>query len=273
MTVAYLAADRPGLLAGELIFTFGLPATGLICLIAGLLERSRSHRRFPPPYQLGYPYPPAPPTPMGYPGPYPAQQPYPAYPGYPPAVPPRPRTSKSATTLITVGAVLLGLGGLNILLNVPRAVSREGERARNTSMQVGECITESTFKAERFSSRPDNDCANPSAVYELAFKGGPSAACPDGKRDHSVYDRFTDDDSILCFALNLKEGQCYQIQNPGAPDMTMRLGNCQSHTGVPQVKVAQRIDGSTDKTQCPQGSKAESYPEPARVYCLARADS
>ncbi|CQD05065.1 hypothetical protein BN000_00981 [Mycobacterium europaeum] len=266
MTVVYLASDRPGLLAGELIFTFGLPATGLICLIAGLLERSRRRPPFPPPYNTGHP----PPPPMGYPGPYPAPPPFP---GYPPAVPPRRPTSKSATTLITVGAVLLGLGGLNIFFHAARAVSSQAERARNTSMRVGECVNESTFKAEHFTSGPENNCANPSAVYELAFKGGPSATCPDGKRDHSLYDRFTDDDSILCFAFNLKEGQCYQMPSPGAADMTMRLGDCQSHSGALQVKVVQRIDGSTDKTQCPPGDKAVSYPVPARVYCLARADS
>lgn len=209
---------------------------------------------------------------MGYPGPYPAPPPYP---GYPPAVPPRPTAGKSATTLITIGIVLLGLGGLNLFFHAARAVSSQAERSRNTSMQVGECVNESTFKAEHFASRPDNDCANPAAVYELAFKGGPSATCPDGKRDHSVYDRFTDDDSILCFAFNLKEGQCYRVPSLDAADtdMTMRLDDCQPHSGAPQVKVVQRIDGSTDKTQCPQGSKGIGYPVPARVYCLARADS
>ncbi|MGD1169570.1 hypothetical protein ACKUVQ_17345 [Mycobacterium seoulense] len=272
MTVVQLASEGPDVLAGRMIFLFGLPAIGLICLIIGLRERSRSRRQspsYPPRYNAGYPYPPAPP-PTGYPGAYPVPPPYP---GYPPAVPPRPRTSKSATTLITIGIVLLTLGGLGVLGNVARAVSSHAERARNTSMQVGECVDESTFKAEHFTSRPDNDCANPAAVYELAFKGGPSATCPDGKRDHSAYDRFTEDSSILCFAFNLKEGQCYQMPNPGAADMTMRLGDCESHSGAPQVKVVQRIDGSTDKTQCPPESKAVSYPQPPRVYCLARADS
>lgn len=253
-----------------MIFTFGVPAIGLACLIIGVWERSRRRRRplaYPPPYLAGYP---PPPPAMGYPGPYPAPAPYP---GYPPVVPPRATAGKSATALITIGIVLLGLGALNILLHAARAASSQAERAHNTSMRVGECVNQSTFKAEHFASRPDNDCANPAAVYELAFKGGPSATCPDGKRDHSVYDRFTDDDSILCFAFNLKEGQCYQMPNPGAADMTMRLGDCQSHSGALQVKVVQRIDGSTDKTRCPEGSKGVSYPEPARVYCLARADS
>lgn len=268
MTVAYLAADRPGLLAGELIFTFGLPATGLICLIAGLLERSRSHRRFPPPYQLGYPYPPAPPTPMGYPGPYPAQPPYPPYPGYPPAVPPRPRTSKSATTLITVGAVLLGLGGLNIFLSGARALS---EHRGDPLLQVGDCISENDYTAHHFDARPSSSCTDPAATYELAFKGDASASCPDGRREHSIYERASNHSTTLCFMINLQQGRCYLFISDGEA-VSLRPGDCDNPNRI-QVKVAQRIDGSTDKTQCPPGEKGVSYPEPARVYCLARADS
>ncbi|OCB38476.1 hypothetical protein A5676_15460 [Mycobacterium malmoense] len=263
MTLGYLASDRPGLLAGELIFTFGLPATGLICLIAGLLERSRRRPPFPPPYTAGHPYPP--PPPMGYPGPYPAPPPYP---GYPPAVPPRRPTSKSATALITIGAVLLGLGGLNIFFHAARALS--GHRG-DSLLQVGDCISENDYRANRFDARPSSGCTDPAATYELAFKGDASASCPDGKREHSIYERASNHSTTLCFMINLQQGRCYLFISDGDA-VSLRPGDCDNPNRI-QVKVAQRIDGSTDKTQCPPGDKGVSYPEPARVYCLARADS
>jgi hypothetical protein len=55
-------------------------------------------------------------------------------------------------------------------------------------------------------------------------------------------------------------------------DLTMSLGEC-GDTKSPQVRVVQRIDGSTDKAQCPGGTKAIAYPVPARVYCLENAGS
>ncbi|WP_456299253.1 LppU/SCO3897 family protein [Mycobacterium saskatchewanense] len=35
------------------------------------------------------------------------------------------------------------------------------------------------------------------------------------------------------------------------------------------LTVEQRIDGSTDETQCPDGTKANAYPTSPRVYWLA----
>lgn len=267
MTVAYLAAEGVAYEAGRLAAAFGIPAIGLLCLIIGLVDRSRSRRR-PPAYPAqypqgysvnpGYPYPPP-----GYPA-----SPYPAYPGYAPGYAPRPRTPKSATTLITVGTVLLAFGILgNLVVNAERL--GESHRA-GSSLRVGDCITESDYRAERFDSTPSRGCADPATTYELAFKGGASDTCPDGKREHSVYDRFTNSSTILCFAVNLKEGQCYLMISDGDA-MTIRLGDCGKSNRV-QVRVGKRIEGSTDKTQCPPGEKGIGYPVPARVYCLARAD-
>jgi hypothetical protein len=196
--------------------------------------------------------------------------PPPPYPGSPAGFPPERRPGKSATTLITIGAVLLTLGALGIVGNLVRPHIRSPFDT-DKSMRVGECIDQNGFLARSFSSRPENNCANPADTYELAFKGGPSATCPDGKRDHSVYDRFTDESTILCFALNLKQGRCYQMTN-GAENLTMRLGDCSEPQPL-QARVVQRIDGSTDKTQCPPGDRGIAYPSPPRVYCLAPADS
>jgi hypothetical protein len=241
-----VTSHEVGVQIGYLVALVGIPvvglAIGLICLMAGL--RSRNRVRSGPSGDSGYPYPPAPPTTYA----------------------PRPRRGKRGTTLIVIGAVLLTLGALGVAGNLvrPRIVSPFDA---GTSMRVGECIDQNAFFVRSFSSRPANDCANPSNTYELAFKGNPSATCPDGKRDHSVYDRFTDESIILCFALNLKQGQCYQLTN-GDDNLTMGLGDC-SRPRPSQVRVVERIDGSADKTRCPPGGRAIAYPTPARVYCLS----
>jgi hypothetical protein len=283
MTVAWIASHESEVHAGYLAATFAIPVIGLVCLVIGLVRRGRP-RPAPPPFYPGYP-PPAgpatpagysypPPPPVGYPGPYPGT----TYPGYPPGLPPRRRTRQSGTALIIIGALLLTLGGIGILGNLARVVGEQATRPHgnsllptDTSMGVGECISQIEFLGRLFGSQRADSCANEFDTYELAFKGGPGATCPDGKVDHSVYDRYSDESTMLCFALNLKQGQCYRLDHDG-DDLTMSLSDCGQPRPM-QVRVAQRIDGSTDKAQCPPGSKAISYPTPPRVYCLVKADS
>ncbi|OJZ75707.1 hypothetical protein BRW65_04015 [Mycobacterium paraffinicum] len=278
MIVAQLASDESGFEhAGRLMFVLGVPAIGLVCLIAGLLERSRSRRQsppVPPPYNAGHPYPP--PPPMGYPGPYPAPPPFP---GYPPAVPPRRPTSKSATTLITVGAVLLGLGGLNILVHAARAVSSADRGSRTTAQstptagaampEIGQCFTE--FEVRMGSLNQPTDCGDPVATYELAAIGGPTATCPDNKRGDSVYARLTNESHTLCFVPNLKQGLCY-LRTGQRETTTWTPADC-GEARYAKLQVDKRIDGSADETQCPPGTTANAYPTPPRVYCLAQAAS
>ncbi|WP_419538064.1 LppU/SCO3897 family protein [Mycobacterium intracellulare] len=54
-------------------------------------------------------------------------------------------------------------------------------------------------------------------------------------------------------------------------DATWTPADC-DNPRLATFKVFKRIDGSVDETQCPAGTKANSYPSPARVYCLARVD-
>ncbi len=182
----------------------------------------------------------------------------------------RRRIATSATTLIILGVVLLNVGGLGIAGNLVTEYY-PGPFDTETSMWVGQCVDQTTFLSTRFSSNLENSCANPANTYELAFRGGPSVACPDGKRDGSIYNRYTDNYTILCFALNLKQGKCYQLTN-GAETLTMTLGDCSSPR-APQTRVMQRIDGSTDETRCPPGDRTIAYPLPPRVYCLAPTGS
>ncbi|OBI70717.1 hypothetical protein [Mycobacterium sp. E796] len=227
-----MTSHEVGVQVGYLAAVFGVPAIGVVCLIIGL--RARSARAVT----------------VGSAG----------SPQSPPA--------KWATTLIVVGAVLLTLGAFGIAGNLVR-VNKRSLFDTDKSMPVGQCIDQNAFLARSFSSSRANDCANPANAYQLAYKGGPTANCPDGKRDNSVYSRYTDDSATLCFALNLKQGQCYQMTN-GAETLTMTLGDC-SAPRAPQTRVVQRFDGSTDTARCAPGDKAIAYPVPPRVYCLAQA--
>jgi hypothetical protein len=229
-----VASHEVGVQVGYLAAILGVPIIGVACLIIGLRLRSARAVTTGPPGS------------------------------------PQPRPTRWATTLVVVGAVLLTLGALGIAGNLVR-LNKRSLFDTDKSMPVGQCIDQNAFLARSFSSSPANDCANPANTYQLAFKGAPSASCPDGKRDNSVYSRYTDDSAILCFALNLQQGHCYQLTN-GSENLTLRPDDC----GEPQPsldRVVQRIDGSTDTTRCAPGVKAIAYPAPPRVYCLARVGS
>ncbi|ORV86074.1 hypothetical protein AWC11_17620 [Mycobacterium interjectum] len=176
----------------------------------------------------------------------------------------------SATPLIIIGVVLLNLGGLGIAGSLVKTYY-PSPFDTDKSMRIGQCVDQNTFLATRFGSYPENSCANPANTYELAFRGAPSATCPDGKRDRSIYNRYTDNYTIMCFALNLKQGRCYQLAN-GAETLTMTPGDCNKPQPM-QARVVQRIDGSTDTTRCQPGDRTIAYPVPPRVYCLAPTGS
>lgn len=229
-----MTSHEVGVQVGYLAAIFGVPIIGVACLIIGLRLRNARAVTTGPPGS------------------------------------PQPRPTRWATTLVVVGAVLLTLGALGIAGNLVRTYY-PSPFDTDKSMRVGQCVDQSTFLATRFSSNPLNSCANPANTYELAFRGDASAVCPDGKRDSSIYNRYTDNYAIMCFALNLRQGRCYQLTN-GAETLTMTPGDC-SAPRAPQTRVVQRIDGSTDTTRCAPGDKAIAYPAPPRVYCLARADT
>ncbi|WP_142281607.1 hypothetical protein [Mycobacterium kyorinense] len=142
MVTTFLAERDAAVQVGYLIGLFGIPLAGLVMLIIGLQQRSRS-RMQPGPYPPGYPPPPGmpggspyqpgpwpqhPQTPgSGYPpppgpGPQQPQMPYPPmpYPGYPP---PRRPGAAPGTALIAIGTVLLVLGLLGILGRLASAAS------------------------------------------------------------------------------------------------------------------------------------------------------
>jgi hypothetical protein len=245
---------------------FGIPILGIILLIVGLRRRSRSRQPpggnpmgppgYPPPapYPYGYP-PPGSPQPPTYPPPYPA--------GYP-AQPPR---GSSGTVLIVAGSILLVFGALGIVSQVGNAASRAGRSAHFAN--VGQCIAAFSMRANNPPPAPPQDCDKPDSIFEVASKGGPSAMCPDGKLQDSQYAFLHDATTTMCLILNLKQGQCYTATGT-AENPTFAVADCGGSERV--IKVVKRIDDSSDTGLCPEGTKAISYPSPARLYCLERLE-
>ncbi|WP_155764437.1 LppU/SCO3897 family protein [Mycobacterium colombiense] len=173
---------------------------------------------------------------------------------------------------------------LGILGNAVRVLWEHGRASRTTGQSSPSTATAGPEIGQRFSEfevgmgsfdRP-TDCADAVATYELAAKGGPTTMCPDGKRDDSVYSRLTNESHILRFAANLQpanlqQGQCY-LRTDERTTATWTPVDC-TQSRFARFKVDKRIDGSTDKMQCPPETRANAYPKPPRLYCLVIVDS
>jgi hypothetical protein len=248
---------------GELIGFFGIPIAGLVLLIVGLQRRSQSRRQAPPPTQMAPPY--------GYPPPSGPVADYPDLPGPPPYPPPYPapypvptRRGSSGTALIVTGSLLLALGVLGFL---GRLVGTSGPSER--SAHVGQCLSQTDFQDSNLTA-PARDCAEPDSIFEVASKGDASANCPDGKLDGSAYAFLRKDSTTLCLMLNLKQDHCYTATGT-ADNPSFAPATCAG--AGPRIKVVKRDDETSDVTRCPEGSRAFSYPNPARLYCLERLDN
>ena len=114
---------------------------------------------------------------MGYAGPYPG----PPYAAHPPYVYPQQRTGKSATVLIVIGAVLLTFGILGNFARVAADVAgKSGPGATDTSMRVGECITQSAYLAQSFMVRVVQriDGSTDKSEFPAGTKGSASVPSP-----------------------------------------------------------------------------------------------
>jgi len=183
-------------------------------------------------------------------------------------------TNKSSSTRKIIGGVIAFLFGLFLILGgaIMSGVNkaRQGEARQGEALQVardlsvGECITSSDFLAKRGNAEPIN-CASEAAKYEVAFVGGGAATCPDGKREDSLYSVLATSSQTLCFIANFSEGSCYSIVEPLTGDHPLPE-SCTSPQA--NMRVDRRIDGTTDKARCPEGSVGASYPQPPRLFCF-----
>lgn len=264
MVITELAEGTDAEHLGELIGFFGIPAVGLILLVVGLRRRSQNRRQAPPQTPVFAPQPG--PYPYGYPPPSGPAAGYPAQPGpppYPPPYPVPPRPRSSGTALIVTGSILLAL---SVLGTIGRLGETSSQSAR--SAHVGQCLSQSDFQDSDLTA-PPRDCASPDSIFEVAARGDGSANCPDGKIDGSAYAFLRKGTTTLCLILNLKQDQCYTATGT-ADNPSFAVATCAG--AGPRIKVVKRDDESSDHELCPEGTRAVSYPKPARLYCLERLE-
>jgi hypothetical protein len=183
-------------------------------------------------------------------------------PQYYPTPYPVPRPKRSGVALIVVGSLILAFGLFGILSRAADSVSHHRDPVR--SVHVGQCVSQSDFRASNMSPTP-KDCGLSDSLLEVVTAAGGSSTCPDGKLRDSKYAVLFDKTTTLCFMLNLAQGQCYSLT--GTPENpTFVTSSCDG--SLPVVQVVRRIDGDSDHALCPAETKAVSYPKPARLYCL-----
>ncbi len=187
VVVTELAEVSVAYYLGELVAMSGIPIVGLILLIVGLRQRSRARQFFPPlpppgPYPYGPPPgPPGPPTPpQYYPTPYPV---------------PRPR--RSGVALIVVGSLMLAFGLPGILGRAADLVPHHRDPVR--SVKVGQCISQSDFRASNMAPTPQ-DCGVSDSLLEVVTAAGGATSPCDGSLPVVQVVRRVDGDSdrTLC---------------------------------------------------------------------------
>lgn len=165
------------------------------------------------------------------------------------------------------------LGGLTAVIGVVSAavVIVAVVKHQAPGLAVGQCVSSEDYAA--LNLRP-TDCANIDAVYQYAGKAE-QGKCPDGERvEDGVYFYLEKTNGEqLCFALNLRQDECYLMD---LSEKTMTHEACasapsktSSTTGA--LKVRLRIDGEMDESLCPTDTTPLAYSDPARLYCLEEA--
>lgn len=167
------------------------------------------------------------------------------------------KPSGGGVVMIVVGVVLLAIGLLHI---AARVVDSGSSKSPSGGIVVGQCIAGDDYVSGVDVGPEPVDCDRPEATLELVFKGDGTASCPDGKRQGSDYAALTSPSRTLCFALNAQEGRCYV--------RTSTLSPLACADPRANMKIAKRIDGSTDASSCGGHATPVVYREPPRVYCV-----
>jgi hypothetical protein len=186
-----------------------------------------------------------------------------------------PPTGPGATVLILLGSglLVLGLAATALAALGPTQDSAPSARLSLTTptasaqrLQVGECITDQQYAAADMSPRA-TDCADPGAVYELAYEAeGPAATCPDGFREDSGYAVLFNNSHTYCFVLNVDEGECFSV----LPEAQLfRPVDCTDPDA--NSRIDKIFEGAEDLALCPAGPQGASFPQPARTYCVVPA--
>lgn len=227
------------------------------------------HAAVPP----GWPPPPPASPPAGWPGSQypPAGAGWTAAPGadWPPTQPRKPRRAWP-----WVGGVGVAVTAITALVTI--AVRHDGGGGSGggggAALRPGQCVSSDDYAAYRMQP---TDCDDPAAVYEFAGTAAMSI-CPDGNQtqDGAYFLEAPDQHSdVLCFALNLRQGSCYlwDLSAKTVTPLDCSEASSRATSTAGAVKVAERVDGSSDGSRCAPEAKAMVFAVPARVYCLAKA--
>lgn len=209
---------------------FIIPAIGVVLVVAGLVLRSRSKAT-------------------------PVSDSAPGANGSAPARLP----SNSGTFVAVAGVLVLALGLLATITRTTTTATHDPELA------VGNCVTASEYRSAQIGKIHPAACADHAAVYELAAAVTNGATCPDGKLKDAAYFVLTDGNHSLCFAPNVKVGDCFSMQ---ADVNQITPVDCATKNGAGvTAQVGARFDGSTDTSQCAMPAGATVTPQPPRVVC------
>ncbi|AYF78478.1 hypothetical protein D7D52_36840 [Nocardia yunnanensis] len=167
--------------------------------------------------------------------------------------------ANTGVVVAVAGVLVLALG---LLATITRATTTA---THDPELAVGNCVTATDYRGAQIGKIRPTACEDKAAVYELAAAVTNGATCPDGKLEDAAYFVLTDGNHSLCFAPNVKVGDCYSMQ-ADVNQITPIDCAAKSAAGV-TVQIGGRFDGTTDTGKCPIPAGATVTPQPARVVC------
>ncbi|MGW4246894.1 hypothetical protein [Nocardia sp. NPDC004722] len=167
--------------------------------------------------------------------------------------------SNTGTFVAVAGVLILALGLLATITRTTTTATHDPELA------VGNCVTASEYRTAQIGKIHPAACADHAAVYELAAAVTNGATCPDGKLKDAAYFVLTDGNHSLCFAPNVKVGDCFSMQ--ADVNQITPVDCAAKNTAGVTAQVGARFDGSTDTGQCAMPAGATVTPQPPRVVC------
>ncbi|GLZ30535.1 hypothetical protein Lesp02_27240 [Lentzea sp. NBRC 105346] len=132
---------------------------------------------------------------------------------------------------------------------------------------VGECA-EAKEKDHGKVELVQADCGSSEAMYYVADTvTARSPKCPDGdyKTTRDTGSRKSRTDTLTCYTLNVKEGDCLKAHKYANNTLSERVP-CASA----ELKVAKVVEGKADDTLCSGGLEAYTYSKPAKTICMVK---
>ncbi|MEO6085144.1 MAG: hypothetical protein ABIQ18_18725 [Umezawaea sp.] len=139
--------------------------------------------------------------------------------------------------------------------------------AEQSDIDLGQCasIVEQSGKPTKLVL---TDCASSTAAYKLVFEqSGRDPHCPQGDYfwDLDTGSRKSKSDTMSCYTLNVREGDCLRDRKYSVLNASERV----SCSGA-QRKVDKIVEGKADTKICTDPATSVSYSNPVRTVCLSK---